>query len=313
MSVATQTHAWWGQRLSVLLDDLGAGAARRVQRGQALARRGGVEDLRFAPGAITATVAEDRAPLAEVSIGWPVAGDDVWARAEEVIGARLRFVAGLLDGRLPTALAEELEAVGLPLLPSVGDLVPRCSCGAVEPFCRHVVAVHTVAASQVDRDVTLLLALRGRTAERLLEAVRPVSAAAGEGQEPAAVAMALTEAAGDLEAVTLHPAPPDEPAALLHQLGAPPGIADDEPLVALIAQAAATAWRLAAGDGAEAADRELLLTELRAQGVASAASLAAGLGRDADDVRSTLDELFEAGAVLRTGSGERTRYRAASS
>jgi predicted ArsR family transcriptional regulator len=90
-------------------------------------------------------------------------------------------------------------------------------------------------------------------------------------------------------------------------------VVDDRALAAIIERAAAGAWRLAAGDGAAAADEELLLTELRAQRVATATALATALGRDAATVRAQLDELYEQGAVLRTGSGERTRYRAAAS
>jgi len=83
-------------------------------------------------------------------------------------------------------------------------------------------------------------------------------------------------------------------------------------LEVLVERASATAWRLAAGDGAEAADEEALLAELRAQRVATVDSLAAALGRDAALVRGVLDQLYAQGTVLRTGSGERTRYRASS-
>jgi hypothetical protein len=82
------------------------------------------------------------------------------------------------------------------------------------------------------------------------------------------------------------------------------------PLVRTIERAAAGAWRLAAGEGAAAADEELLLAELRGQRVGTAASLADALGRDADEIRAELDRLFEEGTVMRTGSGDRARYRA---
>ncbi len=121
----------------------------------------------------------------------------------------------------------------------------------------------------------------------------------------------LTELQGDLDAITLHPSEVDDPTALLRQLGPPPGVDDPEPIAALIERAAATAWRLAAGEGAEAADEEALLAELRAQRVATAASLAAALGRDEATVSEVLEALFARGEVLRTGTGGRTRYRAA--
>jgi predicted ArsR family transcriptional regulator len=43
----------------------------------------------------------------------------------------------------------------------------------------------------------------------------------------------------------------------------------------------------------------------------SAGQLAEALGRDPEEVRGELDRLYADGAVLRTGSGERARYRAA--
>ena len=121
----------------------------------------------------------------------------------------------------------------------------------------------------------------------------------------------LTAGRGDLEAIALHPAPVDDPAGPFRHLGPPPGVDDEEALIALVERAAGAAWRLAAGDGADAADEELLLAERRAQRVATPGSLAEALGRDADELRAELDRLFEAGQVMRTGSGDRTRYRAA--
>jgi hypothetical protein len=137
----------------------------------------------------------------------------------------------------------------------------------------------------------------------------------GPGHEPVVSGVdpsgRLEPARGDLDAIELRPTPVADPAAAFSRLGPPPGVADPRPIEAIIARAAAGAWRLAAGEGAEAADEELLLTQLRAQRVASAASLADALGRDEAEVRDHLDRLFDDGVVLRTGSGERARYRAA--
>jgi len=308
---ATVRHRWGGQVLRVL-DDAGPAAARQVQRGQALARRGAGEGLDLAAGRVRAAVAEDRVSPYQVEITWPVASDAVWARAVPELAASLRPTASLLDGQLTPALVASLETAGIELVPAFEELAPTCTCGEASTWCRHAVAVHTLASVQIDRAPTLLLTLRGRSREVLLAALRRSDASTSAPARTLDPSVGLTESRGDLDAIVLHPSEVDDPAALLRQLGPPPGVDDPEPIAALIERAAATAWRLAAGDGAEAADEEALLAELRAQRVATTASLAAALHRDEGVVAEALEALFARGEVLRTGSGERTRYRAAS-
>jgi uncharacterized Zn finger protein len=309
--VPIMVRHWWGEQLMAVLDDAGPAAARQVQRGQALARRGAVEALSIDAGRIRGEVVEDRVSPYRVEIGWPVADDARWARAVPELAASLRPTASLLDGQLAPSLVASLAAAGVALVPSFAELSPRCTCGERLAWCRHTAAVHTLASVQIDRAPTLLLTLRGRSRESLLAALRRSDATASTPARVLDPTVGLTQARGDLDTIVLHPAEGDDPAALLRQLGPPPGVDDPEPIAALIERAAATAWRLAAGEGAEAADEEALLAELRAQRVATAASLAAALGRDAAVVSEVLESLFSRGEVLRTGTGERTRYRAA--
>jgi uncharacterized Zn finger protein len=308
---ATATRHWWGQQVLALLDDAGAAAARQVQRGQALVRRGAVEDLTLTAGTIRGRVSEDRASPYQVEIGWPEAGEAAWSRAVPELAASLRPTASLLDGHLSTALVDSLAAAGIEVVPAFEELTPSCTCRERESWCRHAVAVHTLASVQIDRSPTLLLTLRGRSREALLRALRRTDTSAAAAAEELDPSAGLTGARADLDAITLHPTPVHDPAGLLRQLGPAPGVEDVEVLEVLIERAAATAWRLAAGDGAAAADEEALLAELRAQRVATAASLATALGRDPEPVRAALEQLYTQGTVLRTGSGERTRYRAA--
>lgn len=304
---ATAVRHWWGGRLLELLDDTGAGAARAVQRGQALARRGAVEDVTLTAGRITGTVVEDRAAPTEVAIAWPTTDDAGWQTAAEALGDRLRPIAALLEAGLRPWLVDELAAAGVPLLPAVSELTPHCPCEARSSWCRHAAALHTVAATRIDRNPMLLLELRGRTREQLLAALRGWTAPDTPREEAGS-----DLATADLDAIPLHPEPVRRPAHLLHQLGPPPGVEDPVPLEALVERAAATAWQLAAGDGAEAADEAALLTELRAQRVATVSSLAEVLGWAPETVARGLESLFARGEVLRTGVGDRTRYRASS-
>lgn len=305
--------AGWAARWQAVLDELGAGAARDVARGGALARRGAVDQLTIAVGEIAAVVAEDRSNPRRVVIGWPPPDDGAWARATAVLADELRFTAALLDGDLPADADAVLASAGVPLLPGAADLVPGCDGEDCEGWCRHAVAAHAAVASRIDREPALLLRLRGRSAEELLGALRTEPADGEHAAGSTQLSGAFDAANADLDAIPLHPMPVDDPASLFRHLGEPPGVTDDRPIAAIIERAAAGAWRLAAGDGAEAADEELLLAELRAQRVATAAALAGALGRDEQLVREQLDELYERGSVLRTGSGGQARYRAAAS
>jgi uncharacterized Zn finger protein len=312
-SAGAAAPASWGERWSGILAQAGPSAARRVQRGQAIARRGAVEGLRIEPGRILGSVVEDRSNPRRVELVWPLPEDAAWVEVTRVLSGELRFTAALLDGELPEELGEALAAAGVVLLPALDDLAPRCSCPERATICRHVAAVVTAAGVLIGRDPTLLLQLRGRPRDELLRRVR-----ADDDVDGSTVTVRLDTSRGldvphgDLDAIELHPMPVDDPASLFRHLGDPPGVDDDSALVAVIERAAAGAWRLAAGDGAQAADEQLLLAELRAQRVASAEALADALGRDAETIRRELDQLFDEGTVMRTGAGDRARYRAAS-
>ncbi len=304
---------WWGEAWGRLTDDAGPAGARAAQRGQALARRGAVESLTFEPGVVHAEVLEERGEPLAVALRYDLAPETAWDAAVEVLGDELRFTAALMEGALPEGLDEVLSPIGLELIPTWRELDASCACGSREALCPHVAAVHAAATVAIDRDPFLLFRLRGVEREPLLRAIREhrgvqVEEAASVGTLD--LSGGLTEARGDLEAILLHPTLVDDPAGPLRHLGPPPGVEDPGPLLALVERAAGGAWRLAAGDGSDAADEELLLAELRAQRVATPASLADALGRDAEDLREELDRLFEDGQVMRTGSGDRARYRA---
>lgn len=305
------TTPWWSARWQDVLDAAGATHARRVQRGRAVARRGQVEDLTIRPGRVEGRVREDRVSPYRVSLRWPVPSEASWDRAIEALGAELRFTAALLEGTLPQDAGRLLAEHGVALTPAPHELERRCTCPERAAWCRHAAAVHAAAGLAFARDPFLLLTLRGRGRDQLLRALR--SDRDGDGHlDPGTIDLtcALDVARGDLDAIGLDPHLVDDPAALLRQLGDPPGVDDERALAATITRAAETAWRLAAGDGAEAADQELLLAELRAQRVGTARTLAEALARDEEGVREQLDALFEDGTVLRTGAGDRTKYRA---
>lgn len=303
----------WSERWLAAVAPTEAGARRHFHRGADLARRGRVGELDVVAGRIRARVHQDRVRPYDVTLRVAVPDEAAWERAVAALARQLRHAASLLVGELPPDSDEVLAATGVRLLPGADEVTVACTCEARDA-CVHAAAVHHAVAAALGGDPLLLLQLRGRDRDQMLAALRSRRAGAAG---VAVAGMPIPDGAdldaprGDLDAIALHPAPADDPALLLRQLGPPPGVDDLAGIERLVARAAGTAWRIASGEGADAADEELLLAELRAQGTARAEAVAVALGRDVDEVRAALDQLFSSGAVLRTGHGGDARYRAA--
>jgi uncharacterized Zn finger protein len=314
---AERADAWWSRRWLEMLERTGAGFAQRLERGRYFARKGVVQELAVEPGRITARIRDSRTHPFRAEVTVPTFSDEQWERATTELAVELRFTAQLLDGQLPEDVDDALRPAGVSLFPDVTEVTGSCTCAESRMPCKHLAALHYAFAAELDRDPFLLLQLRGRDRDTVLAGIRAVrSGGAVAERRPGVVPLAelagipLTTARGDLSAVTVHPERVEDPAVLFEHLGQPPGVSDTAPYERLIARAAEFAWRLAAGEGAEVADDELLVAELRAQRTGTVPSVAEALGWPEERTREALDRLFEAGTVMRTGSGDKTRYRA---
>ncbi len=273
---------------------------RWLQRGRAGAGHH-VDALRLDAGTarLRVPVTQGRAP--EVVVTVPELTGDAWDRVIEAAGRNLRSTANLLAGELPEDLADSDL-----LIPA--EVVATCSADAGD--CRHVAVAHHVIAEAIRRDPFRLLQLRGHRRQNLLTALRRARGVVPLDIDVEVDMSAPFEARAPLQ-LAVHPQPPVEVTALFDRLGPPPDIDDPTPIEGAIEDAAAMAWRLAAGEGGDVADDEVVLAELRAQQVTSADRLADALGMDARECADQLDRLYESGAVLRMGSGAAARYRAA--
>lgn len=273
-------------------------AARRLERGRAGAGRL-VPNIRVEPGRFVVTVPEGRGRSHRVVLSVDVVDPGAWAALVDDLGTKLRHTANLLEGHLPEVAVDVL-------LPSSVD--EHCPCTESKP-CRHAAAAHHAVAVALSRDPFVLVQVHGHRREDLLNAVR-----ASRSTDTSDRAVDLSEplaARGDLDAIEVHPVPSPDVDLLFHQLGPPPGIDPPDQIAVLMEDAAALAWRLAAGEGADTADDEALLAELRAQSIATADAIADSLGLDVARVQEDLDRLHAEGQVLRMGSGPQARYRAA--
>lgn len=293
----------WLDAWRQLVDEVEPVRARAALQGSAMARQGSVEGLVVAPGAVTGTVVERLGAPAEVAVGWRQAPRTAWRQATAMIAGRVGLTASLYERRISGDVAQVLAEAGVPLVPaSLADLDMRCDRGD-GPWCRHGFAVLGAFVARMRVDAASVLRLRGRDVDELVRDVRRHRGGSGGPQRP-------VEGHGELAGIAVRPRLAEAPSWLLRELGMPPGLEDQVDLSRIMADAAAMAWNLASGDGADAADEQLVLAELRARHAASAQDVAEALGIAEPTTRLVLDDLYRRGLVLRTGSGDRARYRA---
>lgn len=174
---------WWGQAWVSALEECSLDSGR-LTRGRTYARRGSVGEMTVAPGRISAPVQGSRPRPYRVSLAIPVLGDAEWDRLLNAVAARAGHIAALLDRDMPTELVKDALKAGVRLLPSANDLEPSCSCPDWGYPCKHGAALCYQVARLLDEDPFVLLLMRGRSEQQLLDeltrrnAARAVSKAA---------------------------------------------------------------------------------------------------------------------------------------
>ncbi|HZE04412.1 MAG TPA: SWIM zinc finger family protein [Solirubrobacteraceae bacterium] len=228
-------RTWWSRRFVELLESFGLGS--RLERGREYARAGHVLELDVEPGIVLAKVQGTRFTPYRVRIRPQTFSEHQWRRAEKAIAAQALTLARLLAGEMPGDIEEVLAGAKLALLPSSYDeLRASCTCPDDANPCKHTAAVYYGLAAHLDADPFGLFALRGRTREELLDALRArraraagssrVAAAtdAGEAASPHAPPLsdALTNfwrAGPELADLQISPLAGAAPDALLRRLG----------------------------------------------------------------------------------------------
>jgi uncharacterized Zn finger protein len=245
--------SWWARRWMSTLDGFGWGG--RLARGRAYARNGRVLDIEILTGLVRARVQDVPPRPFRIEMAVQPFADQVWDRVIGALARQAIYTAKLLAGDLPAEVVQLCDSAEAHLFPGhPDDIQMRCSCPEWAVPCKHVAAVHYAFAAELDRDPFLLFRLRGRTREELTAALR---ARRGTfGSVGAARATAVTDTAATIEPVAevgdelsldrfwaydpeidalnfeIHP--PEVPGAVIRLLGAPPGLATRDDLVASI-------------------------------------------------------------------------------
>jgi uncharacterized Zn finger protein len=174
-------HTWWGRAWVEALEQRARLDPNRLPRGRTYARQDRVTTLHLEPGQVVASVRGSQRLRYRTHVGVRTYGDQEWAQVVAAIAGRAGHTAALLDGDLDPGVVDDAREVGVELLPSPGDLKPRCSCPDSANPCKHAAAVCYLVAEALDDDPFCLFALRGRTREALLGELREHRRQAGAG------------------------------------------------------------------------------------------------------------------------------------
>lgn len=176
-SRAAFAETWWGRAWVSALEDTSMDAGR-LSRGRTYARRGAVDQITVSPGMAKAKVRGSAPRPYASSMAVKQLSAAEWDRFLDAVAARAAHIAALLDHDMPPELVADAQAAGVPLLPGVGDLTPDCSCPDWGWPCKHASALCYQIARLLDIDPFVLLLLRGRGEQELMEELRTRNAAA---------------------------------------------------------------------------------------------------------------------------------------
>jgi uncharacterized Zn finger protein len=140
----------------------------QLRKGRRYANSGQVGTITISAGRIAAIVHAPQDTYESV-VQVDRLSEDQWRRFLDQVGARAGHIAALLDGEMPHDLVEAAADAGVPLLPGIGDLDPSCTCDGWELLCQHAAALCYQVGWLLDDDPFVLLLMRGRSREDLLD------------------------------------------------------------------------------------------------------------------------------------------------
>ncbi|MFJ9842836.1 SWIM zinc finger family protein [Kitasatospora sp. NPDC101155] len=252
-------ESWWGNAWVEALEGRQRSATGRLARGRTYARAGNVGEITVTPGRVAARVQGSRSTPYRTSMEIPVLGERDWELLLDAAAGQAGHIAALLDRDMPAELVEDAARAGVRLLPRQGELTPSCSCPDWGDPCKHAAAVYYQVARLLDEDPFVLLLLRGRGEQELMDELQRRNAAQAALESTSS--HDVPSAAGSVPAKDVFataraglpplPGPPPEiarpgPTAVLTGSSAPDTGIDPAALEFLAADAAARAVRLLA-------------------------------------------------------------------
>jgi uncharacterized Zn finger protein len=165
-------RTWWSQRWLRPLDELDTEFDGRLSRGRAIARDGGVLQLRVVRGLVIATVKGSYWERHDIAIQVPMLADAVWAQVIAELTRDTLAVATLLAGEMPAGIEAAFARADARLFVETTELAAKCPCADGYRPCKHILATMYAMAARLDQEPLLLFELRGRSCATLLAAMR---------------------------------------------------------------------------------------------------------------------------------------------
>jgi uncharacterized Zn finger protein len=128
-------------------------------------RLGQATQLEIDSGVVTANVQCEPARPFQVRIEFPTLNEIAWGRVLQRTAAEAIYAAKLLAGEFPSIVEEPFKEAGHPLFPNITEVRSTCTCPK-ETICQHQVVVALLLLERLQENPELVVALRGRTAER---------------------------------------------------------------------------------------------------------------------------------------------------
>jgi len=297
------TRTWWGRGWVAALED-GVLDNAQIRVGRRLARGGAVGAVSVRPGRATAVVRDRDGTAHRADVLLPELSEAAWERLLTLAAGRAGYVAALLDREMPAHLVEDAATAGVDLLPGLGESEASCDCGAWD-HCGHTIALCYQVARLLDDHPLVLLLLRGRPEQALLDGLARIAAPAHPSlPEGVDAGLAYASAPAALPSPPELPAGPGAPPSLDTETE-PPGDVVPAALEFLAASTAREAHRLLRealqgplpASGWTLAEDAVRLAAESPPVPGAAERLAAGSGRERDGLDLAVRAWREGGAV----------------
>ena len=148
---------------------------KRLARGLNCARNHEASRLVFKPGWIKIGISCSGYTIRDVDFSVPQFRQPEWDTLIKTIAADASLSGALVSGEFSKHFVDELRRVGIDLIPSSAQgFYYYCSCGDHHDPCIHKIAARYFVAEALDDDPWLLLYIRGKSRDDVLNAVRQV-------------------------------------------------------------------------------------------------------------------------------------------
>jgi len=159
----------WGRYW--IITNLKIGRPFRMQRGIEYAKdEDRIDNFSINKGQIFATVQGTAPTPYRVKINFDLIPDIGWEKILGDLSTKLGYIIDLLEGSLPQNVITIFENNGYSLFPdSTNKLNSTCSCPDKAVPCKHIAAIILYLARVLDYNPFLLLELRGKSKEEILD------------------------------------------------------------------------------------------------------------------------------------------------